>query len=914
MSLLKTSFLSACLAISSTIACASQSDLLPADLRCESLKNPLGIDAVKPRLSWNFDPTSASNYHTRDQKQTAYQILVASSMKKLASDEGDLWDSGKVSSGQHIYIEFAGKALQSCQACYWKVRFWDAHGLPSAWSSPSKWTMGLLRSDDWHAKWISLDAGKTMPIFRKIFDVEKPIERAEVHICGLGQYELRLNGFKVGDYVLDPGWTDYRKTCLYTTYDLPTLLKQGRNALGVMLGNGMYNVEQSKRYHKGKWSFGQPKAIVQLDIFFVDGTKSQVVTDESWKGAPGPIVFSGTYGGEDYDAQREQPGWDQPDYEEVATWKPASVVDGPGGVLRAQMIPGIKIMKTIKPIGPPKAVKDGYIYDLGQNVSGWPRIVLSGPKGVTVRMVPGELLSNGQVNQDFSGRPVYFQYTLKGEGREEWMPRFSYYGFRWLQVQGAFPKEASTPKGTPVIEEIEGQIIYPDVQTTGTFECSNPLLNRIHEIINWAIVSNMKSVLTDCPHREKLGWLEQSYLNGPGVMYNYDVLPLYRKIADDMGEAQLDNGLVPDIAPEYAVFEGGFRDSPEWGSACIISLWQAYQQYGDLQLLEKHYPTMQRYLDYLGTRAQGHILDYGLGDWYDLGPKEPGPAQLTPIALTATATYYRDATILAGIAERLGKTLDAAKYRALAAEILTAFNKRFFNREENNYVTGSQTSLAMPLALRMVDSNSTQAIVDRLVKDIRDRDNHTTAGDVGHYYELSALAQSDRSDVIYDMACRKDHPSYGYQIEHGATALTEAWDGPTRGTSQNHFMLGHIEEWFYRELGGIRLDLSKPEAQQIEIRPCFCGDLQWVKTSYQSILGRISCEWKRREKECSMRVLIPTNAGATVYIPVKYHTMVNEEGKPVDQSVGVKFISQEPRQAIFTVTSGEYSFQWPEAK
>jgi alpha-L-rhamnosidase len=420
----------------------------------------------------------------------------------------------------------------------------------------------------------------------------------------------------------------------------------------------------------------------------------------------------------------------------------------------------------------------------------------------------------------------------------------------------------------------------------------------------------MKSVLTDCPHREKLGWLEESYLNGPGVVYNYDVLPLYRKIADDMAEAQRDNGLVPDIAPEYTVFEKGFLDSPEWGSACILSPWLAYQQYGDIELLRRNYSTMQRYLDYLGTKANGHILDYGLGDWFDLGPKQPGPAQLTPIPLTATATYYLDTIVMAEIADRLGKSSDAAKYRSLAEEIKAAFNGQFFNSQKNTYATGSQTSLAMPLAIGMVDPDSRKSVGELLVKEVRDRGNHTTAGDVGHYYVLRALAQAGRSDVIYDMATRKDHPSYGYQIEHGATALTEAWDGPTRGASQNHFMLGHIEEWFYRDLGGIQVDFSKTGVERVAISPCFVGDLEWVKASYQSIVGRIICNWKRTDKSYSMCVIIPPNTEAMVYIPVKDHAIVKEGGKSVSESVDVKFLKQEAQQAIFEVASGEYLFEW----
>jgi alpha-L-rhamnosidase len=901
-----------------TAARAEETALTPTDLRCENLKNPLGIDAIRPRLSWTFQPAEGEGRVIRGQKQTAYQILVASSMEKLAGDKGDLWDSGKVTSRQSTFIAYAGKDLPSGHACYWKARAWDAQG-PGDWSSPALWTMGLLRPSDWHAKWIGFETGETMPIFRRQFTIDKPIERAQVHVCGLGQYELRLNGSKVGDYVLDPGWTDYRKTCLYTTYDITNSLKQGPNALGLMLGNGMFKVERGKRYSKGIWSFGQPKVILQLDITFADGSKSQVITDESWKGSAGPIVFSQEFGGEDYDAAAAQRGWDLPDFVEADSWRPAEVLEGPGGILRAQMIPGIKVMKTLKPVAPPQKTNDGYVYDLGQNSSAWPRIFVSGPKGATIRLVPGERLKDGQIDQSTSGRPMYYEYTLDGSGRAEWAPRFTYYGFRYVQVQGGVPKDSVAEKEgsaekTPVIEELEGEVLYPDVQTSGSFECSNTLFNRIHALINWAIVSNMKSVLTDCPHREKLGWLEQTYLNGPGVMLNYDVLPLYRKMADDMADAQLSNGLVPDIAPEYKVFKGGFRDSPEWGSACVLAPWLSHQRYGDLQILEKHYPMMQRYLDYLGTKAQDCIISEGLGDWYDIGPKNFGPSQLTPLALTATATYYRDAGVMAQIADCLRKTDDAAKYRDLAAEIRTAFNQRFFNSQENTYATGSQTALAMPLVLHLVDDDARQAVADRLVKDIRDHGNHTTAGDVGHYYVLRALAQAGRSDVIYDMASRKDHPSYGYQIEHGATSLTEAWDGPTRGASQNHFMLGHIEEWFYRDLGGIQFDLSKSDPERIMIRPYLCPGIQWVKTSYQSVLGRIACDWQRQGKRCSMRVLIPVNAEASVCIPVRDSSVVDESGKPVSRSADVKLLNQEPTQAVYIVGSGEYIFEWPEGE
>jgi len=867
--------------------------------RCEYRVNPLGIDAPQPRLSWILESDQ------RGQGQTAYRILVANTTEKLQADDGDLWDSGKVSSGQSLHVPYAGKPLEPLQRCLWKVRVWDRDGAESEWSEPASWTTGLLGS--WEARWIGADVPRqTMPLFRREFDVSRPVKRALASICGLGHYELRLNGRKVGDHELDPGWTDYRKTCLYAAYDVTANVRPGPNAVGVMLGNGMYSVIGG-RYVKFLGTFGPPKVILRLDIEHEDGTWTRIATDDTWRTTPGPITFSCTYGGEDYDARRERSGWDRPGFDDSA-WQAAGNVEPPGGQLRAQSAPPIKVMQVFRPVRITEPRPGVYIFDLGQNFSGRPRIAVTGPAGASVKLTPAELLTEqGLADQGASGGPSFFTYTLRGTGVEVWHPRFTYYGFRYVQVEGATldPAEAFGPR--PVVLGLEGQFLHSSVETVGRFDCSNPMFNRIHDLITFAIRSNMQSVLTDCPHREKLGWLEQSHLMGPAVMFNYNVPALYDKIMDDMAEAQLPSGLVPDIAPEYTVFEGGFRDSPEWGSAFVIAPWQVYHQYGDSSLMEDHYDGMKKYAAYLGSRAAEGIVSHGLGDWCDVGPQPYGPSQLTPIPLTATAIYYHDLAILARAAALLGKDRDALELAAQANDVRNAFNRTFFKTDTNQYATGSQASNAMPLALGLVEPDRTGAVIENLVADVRAHGNHQTAGDVGHRFLLLALARAGRSDVIFDMTRRTDSPSYGFQVEHGATTLTEAWD-PRRGYSQNHFMLGHVEEWFYRYLAGIDSEPDAAGFDRIVIRPQVVGDLKWVSAAYDSIRGRIACEWRIENGVLKLNVTIPANASATVYVPTGAVADVTEGGVPVEQADGVKAVRVKGGTVLCEIGSGDYRF------
>jgi hypothetical protein len=904
-----------------------------ARLRCEYLENPLGIEALRPRLSWQLEAMNKDQQTGEDLRglrQTAYRILVASSASLLAKDAGDLWDTGKTLSNLTIQLGYSGKELKSNRMYYWKVRVWDQRGSASEWSDTARWQMGLLHAEDWKAKWIAAEPDvenadvnakkitnppppRPLPIFRHGFNLAKPVARAVVYISGLGQYELRINGSKVSEDVLTPGWTNYRKTVLYNTYDVTSQLKSGENIIGVMLGNGMYNVPHTPgRYVKFVGSFGQPKLILQMQVQYVDGSEALVTSDASWKTTPGPITFSSEYGGEDYDARMESPGWDEPGFDD-ATWAGAIEVKGPGGQMTAQLIPPIQVMHIYPSVKESEPTPGVIVYDLGQNFSGWPQVKVSGHAGDKVKLIPGELLdASGLVSQRSSGGPSYFDYTLAGSGEETWHPRFSYYGFRYVQVEGVSSLKPNGDAGKPTLLALEGQFVHSSAQDTGDFSSSDELLDGIHGLIDAAMRSNMQSVLTDCPHREKLGWLEESQLLGSALMYNFDLSQLYRKIGGDIRDTQLPDGLVPDTAPEYVVFPAGFRDSPEWGSAAILDPWLEYRFYGDRRELTEQYEVMSKYADYLTSRASGHIISYGLGDWYDVGPGPLGESQLTSRGVTATAIYYLDLTVLRKIALLLGKGDDAQRFGALAREVRAAFNAKMFNAQTNEYDTGSQTANAMPLAVGLVPDDRRAAVLNNLVQDIRNHTNHVTAGDVGFHFVVQALEDGGRSDVLYNMLSRTDSPSYGYQLTRGATTLTEAWDtNPTK--SQDHFMLGHAEDWFYSGLAGIDFDLSRPPGEQIEIHPSLVGNIASAQASFDSVLGRITSRWECKDGECSLDVTIPVGAQGQVRIPSTQANAVTESGEPLDHAAGVKLIRSDKDAVICRIESGEYHFGWKES-
>lgn len=876
--------------------------LLPTHLRCEYAADPMGVDTPHPRLFWQVESTA------RNQMQSAYQVIVGSSKDLLDHGRGDLWDSGRTASEETLQIPYAGKTLHSTQRVFWKVRCWDRVGHTSAWSAPASWTMGLLDTGDWQGRWIGGSAPEQETVLlRREFVVRPGLRRAVAFVCGLGQYEMSLNGRKVGEDLLTPGWTNYAKTCLYDTYDITAQLHTGANATGLFLGNGMYRVHGG-RYTKFTGSFGPLKAICMLRLEYTDGTSVQIGSDGQWKTHAGPITFSSIYGGEDCDARLVQSGWDRTGFA-GPDWADALLTEGPGGRLRglSAAAPPLRALETLLPVLV-RVIRPGVtVYDLGRNASVMPRLRVQGDAGAVVRITGAELLhSDGTVDRGSSGGgQAYWQWTLAGNAPESCFPRFFYQGCRYLQVE-CLPAVKDGP--VPTVSALEGIGVHSVSPPIGEFACSNDLFNRIHTLIRRAQENNMVSVLTDCPHRERLGWLEQDHLNGPSLRYEFDLAQLFGKIVNDMADSQLPNGLVPDIAPEYTVFSGGFRDSPEWGSALPLCAWQQYEWTGDKMLLQTYYPQMQAYVAYLGSKAKDDIVSHGLGDWYDLGPGPPGYAQLTPIALTATAFYYADTVTLARTAAVLGRTEDARRFDALANRIREAFNRRLFHADTGQYATGSQTANSIALVMDLVPVEQRARVLDNLVKDVRAHGNGLTAGDVGCRYLLRALADGNRSDVIFDVNAQSDKPGYGYQLAHGATSLTEAWNaGPN--SSQDHFMLGQLMEWFYHDLAGIGIDPAGPGFKKIFIRPQPVGDVTSARASCSTLRGKVSVDWKRNGGVFSIYINLPANTTATVWIPSSTHGSVRVNGVSVEHAEGVRFLRQEGGEKVYSIGSGRCDFQ-----
>ncbi|MBC7947375.1 MAG: family 78 glycoside hydrolase catalytic domain [Chitinophagaceae bacterium] len=885
-----------------------------AKLRIEYMTNPLGVDIPKPHFSWELESDQ------RNILQIAYRVLVADDSTLLKKNVGNVWDSKKVMSKESIQVLYSGKLLRPVRKYFWKLMAWDNKGNVSSWSDIAMWQMGLLGKKDWQqAKWIGhneiIDSllivphvhlnGKrswgtrrnTIPLMRKEFIVNKTIKNATVFISGLGHFEMSINGRKIGDHFLDPGWTNYSRHAQYVTFDVTGQLKQGRNAIGVILGNGFYYIP-GQRYRKMTGAYGQPKMIMRSVIEYTDGTVDNIISDESWQTLESPIIFSSIFGGEDHDASKEQLGWDNAGFiKDGIDWFDVIITNGPEK-LESQMQHPVKIMERFGVKAKTELRKNVWVYDLGQNFSGIPSIKVSGSKGDTVRIFCAELLNaDGTANQKATGSPSYFTYILKGVGDESWQPKFTYTGFRYMQVY-CIAKDSL--KSSPVVKEIEGLHIRNAVESVGSFTSSNELFNRTNTLIDWAIKSNTVSVFTDCPHREKLGWLEQTHLMGSSVQYNYDVASLNRKVIKDMMNAQYTNGMIPEITPEYTKFTPPFDESPEWGSAAIILPWYNYKWYGDKQTLLEAYDMMKGYIMYLKNKAKNNILSHGLGDWFDIGPKKSGFAQMTKMGVTATATFYYDLGIMSEVAKLLRLPSDKKMYDELGLAVKRAFNDEFFRKQKLEYDSASQTANAMALYMGLVEPQHRQAVIDALIKDIRQRNNALTAGDIGYRYVLRALEEAGRSDVIFDMNSRDDVPGYGFQLRNGATALTESWQA-YESVSNNHFMLGHLMEWFYTGLGGIRQANNSVAYDKIEFMPQPVGDVTSAFASYHSVYGEIASKWKINGNRFELEVLIPPNSTAVVYLPATKGSVVKQNGKAIN-------VKHSGRNAVIKIGSGKYNF------
>jgi alpha-L-rhamnosidase len=897
------------------------------ELKCEYRANPLGIDTPQPRLSWVAESAE------RNQKQTAYQILAASTPDKLSEDKADLWDSGKVALNRGLEVSYQGKPLHSGQRIYWKVRAWDARGFRSAYSPTAWWEMALLNPGDWQAQWIQRKSAGPIadgrafddhpaPLFRKEFTLGKKIARARAYVAGLGYYELRLNGERVGDQVLDPGWTAYAKRVLYSTYDITSQLKPGANAVGIMLGNGWFNPLPLALWGainpRNALTVGEPRALAQLVVEFSDGTSETVVTDSSWRASDGPILRNSVYLGEVYDARREQPGWDRTGFDD-ARWASSVLATEPKlGPLRSQDAPPIRVTRTLKPVKLTEPKPGVFIFDFGQNFSGWSRLQVHGPAGTRVRLRSGELLYPdgtlngmtavaGQIKQggkdyyyDGIGKPkTAFQideYVLKGQGTEVFTPRFTFHGFRYVEVTG-FP-------GKPTLDSLTGLRLNSDVQTAGTFSCSNDLFNRIQNLVLWTELANLFSVQSDCPHREKFGYGGDIVASSEMAMFNFDMARFYAKAAQDLVDSVRPNGGFTETSPFVGISDEGLGEKSGpigWGTAQPLLLWQLRQYYGERPLLEQQYEATKKWIALLHAQAEDGILDNGISDHESLAPK--------PRALTGTAFYYFNVKLFAQLANALGHAADAAEAERQAERIKTAFNHQFLKPGTGRYDAGTQACQAFALYMGLVPAEEQAAALDVLVRDIRDSCNgHLSTGIFGTKYMLDALTAQGRADVAYEIVNQRTFPGWGHMLENGATTLWEHWEFSDNTYSHNHPMFGSVSEWFFKALAGIQAAPDAVGFDHILIRPQPVGDLKWVKANYQTGHGAITVAWSRDDSQFRLLLHVPVDATATVFLPARLGAAIKEGRRPIDQAKEVKFLRREPGKSVFTVGSGDYVF------
>jgi len=1004
----------------------------PAGLRTEYMENPIGIDAVPPRLSW-VDLADG-----RSVKQYAYQILVASDPKLLQPGKADKWDSGRVESDNSVFIPYEGKRLASRERCYWTVRVWDSTGgKPSAFAKAAFFEMGLLRASDWKAKWIGqphpapvyrdanwiwypepekddetryfpielsvtnprsatlyitadnyfevsvngqkvgqttpkhnewmtveryditkllklginrlnirahnkngpagvlycLDVQESngtevqvlsnaqsvaskepdgpaadakivapygggswgvipdppapAPEMQKAFSTDKKVVSARAYVTALGSYQLRINGQKVGPGVLTPDWTDYRKRISYQSYDVTPLIKQGQNTINALVGDGWY--ASALGWGPGRrFNFGPApvRLLAQVEIVYVDGTTQTIATDGTWNTAPSPVLKAEIYDGETYDATKVNP----------TNWSPAAEYDAPAGAaIVAQRSPLIEITETLKPITITTPKEGAYIFDLGQNMVGWARLKVKGPKGTTVQLRFAEMLQpDGTIYRtNLRTAQQTDTYILKGGGTEVFEPHFTYHGFRYVEVTG-FP-------GKPGLDAIEGLVLHSATPPAGTFECSDPLVNRLWLNTVWGQRGNTHSVPTDCPQRdERLGWMGDANCFAITSMFNADMASFYSKWMHDVVDAQSPAGGFSDVSPRVVDLADG---APVWGCAGVAVPWAAYQMYGDQKIVEENYDAMAKWIEYIRSVNPDNLWmkrrNNDFGDWVAAGSD-------TPKDVIATAWYAHDAWMMAQMADVVGKSKDAATYRALFDAIREAFNKKFVTADGK--ITGeTQTCYALALSFNLLPGTVRVQAEKWLVEDIKNRGWHLSTGFIGTTFLMPALTAAGRGDVAYRLLLQKTYPSWLYPVTQGATTIWERWDGwlPDKGfqdpgmNSFNHYAFGAIGEWLFQSVAGI--NFSRPGFSEITIKPVIGEGLTYAKATYQSIRGEIRCGWAVKDGELTLDVSIPANTTATIYVPTSDVASVRETGKPV----GAK---EEDGCLVVDVGSGTYRF------
>ncbi len=904
----------------SFVESSALSTLQPVDLKCEYQLNPLGINTQKPRFTWNFLSTE------KNQHQHAYEILVSDNVETLAKQNGSVWSSGKVVSEINVNIEYAGETLKPFTRYYWKVRVYDVDGEASSWSPLASFETTMFAATDWKAKWIG-DGSKQfekdedfyqddrMPLFRKEVPVEKKVSYARLYVSGVGYYEAYLNGKKIGDHVLDPGWTTYKKEVQYVVHDVTDAIRQGNNIVGVMLGNGWWNPLPLRLFRsfnlRDFQQTGRPCLKAEIHIHYVDGSKQIIPTDETWQTAPGPVIRNNVYLGERYDARLEQKNWNTANPNR-ANWKKATFAEGPSGELQIQMQPAIKITRVIKPVAISELKPGVFIVDMGQNFAGVARIKVKGKAGTTINLRYGEALHpDGTLNYlttvaghikeiwNLSGGPgapkTAWQednYILKGTGVEVWSARFTFHGFRFIEITG-WP-------GKPTASDIEGLRMNADLPKVGEFACSNDMFNKVHEAIQWTFLSNVFSVQSDCPGREKMGYGADLVTTANAFMYNYDMSNFYSKTVKDFANEQQPDGGITEIAPYYGIHDkgvGGESGPLGWQLAFSYLQNRLYEFYGDRRVIETQYPAVVKQMEFLQSKAIDGLFHWDISDHEAIDPK--------PEAFSASAFYYHHALLAAEFAGILNKPEDSVKYAKLSQQIKNNIVRKYHVPNTGKFDNATQSAQLFALWYNLTPDKekSMQVLMDEFER----HNGHVSSGIFGVMMMFDVLRENNLNEVAYTIANQRDYPGWGYMLSKGATTLWESWEYPDNAPTQNHPMFGSIDEWFYRSLLGI--NPAAPGFKRIIIKPQPAGDLTWAKGSFNTISGKVTSDWKKEGNRFKLKVSVPPNTRAEVWVLNPKNSNVTEGGSIINASAEIKLLKNEEGYSVFEVGSGEYMFE-----
>jgi alpha-L-rhamnosidase len=924
-----------------------------AELKCEFQAEPLGVDTAQPRLSW------IGLQKERGAIQSGYEVQVSTNPQELAKGTQTVFDSGRVQSSSEMVV-YAGEALSSNRDYYWRVRLWDGHGRAGAWSKIAHFEMGLQSPADWlDARWIAgrdetewrarwraqkaqehtkyansymtpvttsahmnswqlLDSVTPRydpaPLLRKTFPVDRKIRKAHLYVSGVGYAVTSINGAALDGTtnrtVLDPGWTNYERRVLYRAFDVTNRLKIGRNALGITLGRGFYGMLSNDRWgfsEHAPW-IDQPSLKSLLIIEYADGSRDTVASDDSWRTVPGPIVYDDPWLGEIYDAREEQPGWNLVDYDD-AGWEHAHLTTGPAGRLAAQIMPPIREHEMVEPVTRKEISPGVWTLDMGINLAGWMRITVRGPRGARVLVQMAERPDANFIDIT-TNNYQQFGYILKGEGDETAESHFAYMGFRYVRISVS---DASSPVQ---LEHAAGVMVHTDAKSVGTFNSSNALLNQIDSIWLRTQLNNMYSIPTDCPHREKLGWMADAYVLEPAVLFNFDTASFYENYAQDVSQTQDESGAISVVAPSFG-YVGGL--SPTWASAEVLIPWRLYEFHGDRRILETQFETIKRFLDSTlkmnGTPGNQYLIQDVLGDWASPGYTNP-PEGNEPYG---TASYYLDLGIAAQMATVLGDAPEAARLTARAVLVRDAFNQAFYDRHNHIYKGLQNTEYrqsinAVALWLHLVPDSERAEVFANLCRDVEARGFHLNTGVIGTKPMLEVLTDNGRVDLAYRVINQTTFPGWGYMLAKGATTMWESWTGDD---SFDHPMEGSVVEYFYRYLAGIRTEDEHPGFEEFQIAPIFPEGLNSVSSTYESSRGKIVSNWERRSNELALQIEVPFNSRATIKIPLQVAegcTVV--EGRTAvwpksasNEDPGVENVDSADGSVGIMVGSGNYEFK-----